>query len=64
MGTVSQEINAVRLTTGLDGPVRLLVVDDLSLLHNVQTGDGVHSALYPMGTWNPLLGVKTAVVES
>jgi hypothetical protein len=35
---------------------------ELSLLHVVQTGSGVHPASYPMGTGSPFPGVKTAGV--
>jgi hypothetical protein len=43
---------------GLDGRVRFPAVQDLSLLHVVQTGSGTHPASNPMGTGGSFPGVK------
>jgi hypothetical protein len=39
-----------------DGPGSIPLVQDLSLLHSVQTGSGAHPAFYPMGTGSSLQG--------
>jgi hypothetical protein len=40
--------------------VRVLVGQEFSLLHVVQTCFGVHPTSYPIGTWGRFLGVKAA----
>jgi hypothetical protein len=41
--------NGVGIATGWTGRVRCPALQDLSLLHSVQTGSGTHPASYLMG---------------
>jgi hypothetical protein len=52
--------NSVGIATGWTSRVRVPSVQNLSLLHSVQTGSGAHPASYQMGTGDSFPGGKAA----
>jgi hypothetical protein len=52
--------NMLGAATGWTARVRFPAVEDVSLLHVVQTGSGAHPVSYPVGTEGSFPGCKAA----